>query len=324
MGVEYRPAGLDDAELASDIMTAAYPDMAQDPVILRHRWTWSRAGYRVGRFIAWQRSRPIAFLGWIHGPWEKLPERHCEVEVWLARGDMERGLLSEMWEWIGERAIGDGARLLLAYAGEDEPEALEVLAALGYERERFEKVWELDLRRHGPRLVEEAAIARDRMAGQGIRLLTLSAWDDSAKVAKLHSLDMGTRQDVPHSLPIVPEALDEFEQRLHAPDRPHDRFWIALAPGDRPIAMSYLRYPPVRGPVWTGFTAADRAYRGRGIARAVKLQTLAQAVALGVPHVRTGNDSANAPMLRINEALGYEPRPGFVEHHKRVTNTRDG
>jgi len=26
----------------------------------------------------------------------------------------------------------------------------------------------------------------------------------------------------------------------------------------------------------------------------------------------------NAPMLHINETLGYVRRPGFVEHHKRV------
>lgn len=323
MEVTYRPATLDDAALAADIMTAAYPPMPQDPVMLRERWGWTRDGYRVARLIAWRQGRAIAFLGWIHGPWEKLPERHCEVEVWLAREEMDSGLLREMWEWIGEQAIADGAHLLLAYAGEDEPEALEVLAALGYRRERFEKVWELDLRRHGQRLVEEAAAAREAMAGQGIRLVTLAAWDDPAKVEKLHTLNERAVQDVPHTVPIVPETVHEFEQRLRAPDRPHDRYWIALE-GDRPVAMSYLKYPPVRGTVWTGFTAAAREFRGRGIARAVKLQTLAQAVTLGVPDVRTDNDSTNAPMLRINERLGYEPRPGFVEHHKRVTNTGHG
>jgi hypothetical protein len=55
----------------------------------------------------------------------------------------------------------------------------------------------------------------------------------------------------------------------------------------------------------------------------VKLQTLAQAVELGVPFVYTDNDSQNAPMLHINETLGYQRRPGFVEHHKRVTKKDD-
>jgi RimJ/RimL family protein N-acetyltransferase len=83
--------------------------------------------------------------------------------------------------------------------------------------------------------------------------------------------------------------------------------------------MSYLKFPPVRGLVFTGYTCADPDFRGRGIARAVKLQTLGQAVELGVPTVHTTNDSENAPMLHINEMLGYESRPGFVEHMKRVT-----
>jgi GNAT superfamily N-acetyltransferase len=85
------------------------------------------------------------------------------------------------------------------------------------------------------------------------------------------------------------------------------------------VALTYLKFPK-RGTVWTGYTCTRADYRGRGIARAIKLQSLAQAVHLGVPFVCTDNDAENAPMLHINEALGYVRRPGFVEHHKRVTS----
>jgi len=84
------------------------------------------------------------------------------------------------------------------------------------------------------------------------------------------------------------------------------------------MAMTYLKFPPVRGTVWTGYTCTHPDFRGRGIARAIKLQSLAQAAELGVPVVCTDNDAENAPMLHINERLGYHGRPGFVEHHKRV------
>src|SRR5260370_30435841 len=76
--------------------------------------------------------------------------------------------------------------------------------------------------------------------------------------------------------------------------------------------MSYLRFPPGRGQVWTGYPCCHPEHRGRGIARAVKLQSLAQAVALGVPYVYTDNDSENAPMLHLNERLGYGRRPGLI------------
>jgi RimJ/RimL family protein N-acetyltransferase len=224
-----------------------------------------------------------------------------------------------MWTWIGDKAVAQGAELLLAYTGEDEPEMLESLARLGYDRARTERVWELSLAEHGERLAKEAAEARARMDAEGIRMLTVAGWNDPDTVVKLYELNESTVQDVPHSVTIVAEQLEDFERRMRAPDRRLDRWWIAVD-GDRAVAMSYLKFPPVRGSVWTGYTCTDPAYRGRGIARAVKLQSLAQAIELGIPTVHTDNDSENAPMLHINEALGYVPRPGFVEHHKRVTN----
>ena len=320
MDVTYREVGFDEAAHASDIMTAAYPAMPQDPVITEMRWRTTREGYVVGRFIASVGGRDVAFLAWVHGPWEKLPDRHCEVELWLDRDVLRPDLMHEMWGWIGAKAQGDGAGLLFAYAAEDELESLAALAELGYTPERTEKVWELDLKAHGRRLVNEAAEERVRMAEAGIRLIPLAEWDDHEKDRKLHELNSLTVQDVPHTLPILPETFADFQKRLHSPDRPPDRFWLALRE-DKLVAMSNLKFPPVRGTVWTGYTCTHPDFRGRGIARAVKLQTLAQAVELGVPFVCTDNDSENAPMLHINERLGYHRRPGFVELHKRVSRS---
>jgi GNAT superfamily N-acetyltransferase len=318
----YRPAVLKDAELAADLMTASYPAMAQDPVITRKRWENAKRGFAYGRFIAERNGRPIAFLDWVHGPWEQVEDGHCEVSVYLDRAALDKGLLIELFIWISERAQAEGSRLLLAYCGEDEPEMLAALAALDYRPARTEKVWELDLKTNGSRLAAEAVEARDLMTAAGIRPATLARWSDPDHVRKLHTLTERTVQDVPHTLTIVRETLEDFGRRISMPDRPHDRFWIALD-ADRPVAMSFLRYPPVRGDVWTGYTCTDPEYRGRGLARGIKLQTLAQAVELGVPFVCTDNDSENAPMLHINERLGYRRRPGFVEHHKRVTKKDD-
>ena len=315
-----RAATLDDAPLAADLMTASYPPFAaQDPIVTRYRWERTRRGWAVGRYIAEVDGRPVAYLDWMHGPPGEDPERHCEVEVALDRAHLDVDLLTFLWTWLAREAETTGSLKLEAFAGEDEPEVIEALGRAGFERDRLERVWELDLSEHGEQLVRDAREARSEAAKAGVQLVTVEEWKDPQALTKLHALDGLTRKDIPTTFPILPEPIEDFTRRAGAPDRPHDVWWIALA-GDRPVAMSYLRIPPVRGNAWTGYTCCDREFRGRGLARAVKLQSLAQAAERGVPFVYTDNDSENAPMLHINERLGYRPRPGFVSLLKRVSS----
>jgi RimJ/RimL family protein N-acetyltransferase len=320
--VLFRPATLEDAALAADLMTAAYPAFAADPVVTRYRWEHLRAGWAAGRHIAQVEGRPVAFVDWLHGPPDQDPKRHCEVGVALDRGAMAVDLLVILWRWITDQAARAGSRILEAYAAEDELEMLDALKRVGYERDRLEKVWELDLKARGAGLIAEARAAREKAESGGYRLSTVDAWRAAQKFEAIHALDTRTRKDIPTTFPILPETFQNFMERCSAPDRPHDRWWVMLR-GDEPVAMSYLRFPPVRGSIWTGYTCCDSEHRGRGLARAVKLQSLAQAVELGVPYVYTDNDSENAPMLHIIQELGYHPRPGFVGHLMRVSNSSD-
>jgi RimJ/RimL family protein N-acetyltransferase len=312
-----RTCGPGEAQLAADLMTAAYPREQQDPVLVARRWEYPRQGWTHGRFVAELGGTPVAFLEWQHGPWSELPERHCWVEVWLDRQRMDAGLLTHLFDWIAMQAIEDGARTLNAACDEDDEESVRVLEGLGYERQRMGRVWSLDLHAAGPRIMAEAAEALKRMKAEGIELLTLSQWSDPKRFEKLHELNEVTRKDIPHTAPILPRTLEDFMVRVEAPDTRPDRWWVALD-GSTAVAMSYLSYPPTRGAVWTAYTCSRAGYRGRGIARAVKLQSLAQAVELGVPEVRTDNDGENLAMLHINETLGYSSQPGYVSFVKRL------
>ena len=312
-----RKATIDDAALAADLMTATYPAEPEDPVMTAYQWANNRDDFNYGRFIAEVDGAPVAYLAWAHGPWEKLPERNCYVDLYLDAAHMNDELLSYLARWIEDEAAEQGAWTLNAATAEEETHMKAVLQQLGFEREREDRVWDLNLAKHGARLAGEAAQARNAMEAQGIELTTISGWRDPQKYEKLHRLSNETRQDIPSSTPIIPQPFEYFMKRIQTPGNRLDRMWIALD-GDEPVAMSHLSFPPVRGNVWTGYTGCARAYRGRGIARAVKLQTLGQAVELGVTHVRTDNDYENAPMLHINEKLGYESLPGYVNYVKRL------
>lgn len=99
---------------------------------------------------------------------------------------------------------------------------------------------------------------------------------------------------------------------MRSPGLRGDRIWIARD-GEAILGVSILSYPPKRGVVQTDWTAVARAGRGKGIARALKCETVMQAIALGVDKVRTDNDSQNAPILHINDTMGYRRRSDGIQ-----------
>jgi GNAT superfamily N-acetyltransferase len=70
-----------------------------------------------------------------------------------------------------------------------------------------------------------------------------------------------------------------------------------------------------RGVGLHAMTGVTRAWRGRGVARALKSAQIAAAQAAGLRELRTTTAFANAPMLHVNELLGY--RRGVAWVHLR-------
>jgi RimJ/RimL family protein N-acetyltransferase len=149
------------------------------------------------------------------------------------------------------------------------------------------------------------------MREQDIALLTIADDRDPDAYRKLHAMSEEASQDVPTTVPHLPESFEQFIKWLDSPGIHRDRMWIARR-GDEVLGVSVLSYPPVRGVVGTDWTATARSIRGKGVARALKLETLQQAMDFGVDRVRTGNDGQNEPILHLNADMGYTRLPGTV------------
>jgi RimJ/RimL family protein N-acetyltransferase len=112
--------------------------------------------------------------------------------------------------------------------------------------------------------------------------------------------------------------LDEWRRFwLENPAIREDRFWIARE-GEEIVGTSVLDCPPVRGVPWTAYTGTSRKVRGRGIARALKYQSMAQAIELGFTRVRTNNDADNPAILKINLEMGYRLVSPVIELHRNL------
>ena len=69
-------------------------------------------------------------------------------------------------------------------------------------------------------------------------------------------------------------------------------------------------------PAITGTTGVLPEHRGRGVAMALKLLSFRYAAKRRYREVRAHNDTANPPILRMNEKLGYHRLPGWLQWEK--------
>ena len=307
----FRSATADDAPFAADVMTALFPRSPWDPVSLRYWWSQPDESMEVARFIVLRGERPIGFAQFDHARWDLQPERYASIWGDLTPVERTRDLLSALLAGLEERASAEGARILRVRAEEDDALRIGTVLARGYKEDRRHKRLELDLIANRDALLAMTNESRARMRREGVQLITLADDRDPEVVRKIWLLSEEAGDDVPTTIPRVPEAMESYVRWTRAPEIHRDRFWIARI-GDDVVGLSVLGYPPVRGLVGTEWTATARSVRGRGIARALKCETIAQAIALGVDRVRTGNDGANAPILHLNEAMGYRPAPASI------------
>jgi GNAT superfamily N-acetyltransferase len=301
---ELRPATLDDAAFAADLYTALRPDDPEDPAVMRHWWTIEATDNVVERWIAMRDGRAVGLAFQRHAPWEKMPERYGRVAGDVLPEVRTPDRLDALFAYAEDRSRAQGTKTFTVWAWEDDRLRLDVLAARGFTEERRERFWECDLVANRDTLAKMAEESRNRMRAEGLQILTLAEDTDPEKYRKLWRMSDEAEQDVPTTVPHVATSWEVFEEWMRAPGLREDRQWIARE-GDDIVGVSQLSYPPTRGHVETDWTATARKVRGRGVARALKCETVMQAIGLGVDRVRTDNDGENAPILHLNASMGY-------------------
>jgi GNAT superfamily N-acetyltransferase len=313
----FRPAASGDAAFAADVDTAVRPSAPRDPVTYEYWWSHPDENWELSRFLVTRAGRRVGYATAEHPRWEVQPERYGTVGGNLLPAERTAATLDTVFASMEERVTADGARILSAWANEDDPLRIETLLARTYREGRHSRRWELDLVASRDKLLAMAEASRARMRGEGVRIASLADDHDPDVIEKVWRLSEEAGDDVPTTEPRVPEEVVAYTRWVNAPEIHRDRFWIARV-GDDVVGVSVLGYPPVRGVVNTEWTATARSVRGRGVARALKCETVAQAIALGVDRVRTGNDAANDPILHINETMGYRQIPGGIQFLRPV------
>ncbi|GIH09303.1 N-acetyltransferase [Rhizocola hellebori] len=138
-----------------------------------------------------------------------------------------------------------------------------------------------------------------------------------------YDLDKTASADEPGDVSYDGLSYDMWLKRIwRDPDLRHDISQVALVDGV-PASMTLVSANLETGRCWSGGTMTLPAYRGRGLAKLLKSVALRKAAEAGVTTAITSNDYTNAPMLAINDWLGYRPTVSEVSMLKNFADAKN-
>lgn len=149
----------------------------------------------------------------------------------------------------------------------------------------------------------------------GVELRTGADFADDPR--PLFEADAETTADEPSDTPAeLSDYEDWLRQTWHHPALDHALTSVVTVDGE--VAAFTAARTDGRTRYMSGMTGTRRAYRGRGLAKLAKHDSLRRARAAGYTDAYTGNDADNGPMLAINRWFGYEICATEVRHVREL------
>ncbi|MDE3112686.1 MAG: GNAT family N-acetyltransferase [Chloroflexota bacterium] len=252
----------------------------------------------------------------------RAPDGSARAGVFVARAHRRLGLGGALVAAVESAARDMAAPKLHGGVSAREPEALAWAQKRGY-REIGRRIQAaVDLDRFDPARWRERA---RRPLESGVRFTTLEqlkremdAERLEAFLHRVYDVETVTWADIPVATPLAHWGYDVFrrlllEQRGSAPDLD-----VFALDGDTVVGLTSSFRGEGGRKGGTGYTAVLPAYRGRGIAFALKIEALTRAKTSGMRWMITTNDEPNKAMRAVNYTLGYEPLPAHIQLEKTL------
>ena len=230
------------------------------------------------------------------------PTHVCRADVRVAPTWRGSGFGDELLRAASAWAAERGRTELHGDVREDDPGSLAWATARGFR----------EIGRNSRLVLDLSAIdAPERRPPEGIEIVT---WAERPETARgIYDVALEALPDIPGEEDVDIGTFDEWLERdmRGAGDRP-DAVFVALA-GDDVVGYAKLSFSLARPHVvMHDLTGVRRAWRGRGIAAALKRTQIAWAKTAGYERLETSNEVRNEPIRRLNERHGYVVTPGEI------------
>jgi mycothiol synthase len=225
------------------------------------------------------------------------------------------GIGSKLLEAIRQELMPFDPILLQCSAQENRGFSLQFLAHHGFSEEWRRVNMMLDLEKFDAAPFEGLI---EKLEVQGFAFKTIDQLrDDPERNQKLCDLGNAVSNDVPLGMPSTGLSLEQFQKSiLEVSWAREEAFVVAIFDGQY-VGLNNLGVDS-NGHSFVDVTGVLPAFRGRGLAQALKLIGIEWALNQNIKKMFTANDLVNAPMLAVNEKFGFVHEPIHIRFGKKL------
>jgi mycothiol synthase len=212
-----------------------------------------------------------------------------------------RGIGRALYEALSDHGRELGCEWLWGRVRDDDAESLSIVLAHGFTETGRQQMVAVDPRQ----------ARRVGAPPEGVEIVSLADRPELARGA--WEVECEAVEDVPAPEPPTSESFERFAaDNLEGPAALPAGCFVALVDGEVVGHTGLAALPAPPHAAENLFTGVRRAWRGRGIATALKQAQIAWARAHGYQWMQTENDELSTLMRGINARLGYQPVTGSI------------
>jgi len=305
-----RPFEEGDYEDIVKINNEIYPDNIMTVEETRHKDAINYESANLRRWVAETDGNMVGYCYFQNMLWDYDPKRF-DMGILVTPSCQGRGIGSEVYNYLMKR-LSDMSPVSVCCWFRDEDKNIRFLKNRGFYKKQRESISRLDVRSWSE---EPYLDIFKRLDSKGIKIITLKDFMLTPDwVSILYDLEREVALDVPGAT-SVPELAVWKRSVLDSKFFLPEGYFMAVD-GDDIIGMSNVLSRPTKGFYEIGLTGVRGAYRGLGIATALKVKCISYLKSIDAATLETGNEENNKLILKINKKLGFKSVPDWLQYEK--------
>lgn len=315
MNLTLRPFQPADYPQLARLRTALNPSEPADPAEIRF-FDENRAAHLLFRRLIAEVDGEIVGSATYGQDEDFYHPRKFWLRLNVLTGCWAQGIEDALFDTVMTDVKAHDALSLLVTLSSSERQKISFIESQGFERKMRHWLLELPLADFNTALLDGYLHPLERHNIKIRSYLELAA--DPQRDTKLLELRNTLDQQVPFAQDITPVSPAWFQAYLlHNPQLLKDGFFVASR-GETYIGMSTLYSGPSGKTLSTGLTGVLIKYRRKGVAKALKLKTVAYGLEHHYSSIRTYNSSSNRGMLILNYKLGFHKCGEMLQYVREI------